>query len=101
MQSDPNGDGVSLMMAFALDGDPNLNLRHLLPTTNVEPDAIRLTYYAGNPEISYLIQSSTDLRIWSADGISISAPDPEGRRTATIDTAGSAARYGRLVVEFD
>ena len=101
LQSDPNGDGVSLMMAFALGGDPNEGLRHRLPTTSVDADAIRLTYYSGNPEIRYVVQTSTDLRSWGTGGISISEPDAEGRRTATIDRADTAARYSRLFVEFE
>ncbi|MFT5108420.1 MAG: hypothetical protein ACI9UA_004064 [Pseudoalteromonas tetraodonis] len=100
LQSDPNSDGVNLMMAFAMDGDPNQDLRHLLPVASIDADAIRLTYYSGNPEIKYLIQTSTDLRTWGAGGVTVTAPDAGNRRTAIIVRAG-AARYARLVVEFD
>ncbi len=97
LRADSDGDGVDLLTAYALKLDPRLNLAGSLPKPVVEGSAVKLTFYAGNADVGYGVQSSDDLVNWSPDGISLSAPDADGMRTATA-SAGRGQRYVRLAL---
>ena len=97
LQSDTNGDGVSLLIAYALDLDPKQNLSGSLPEPIVEPTQMNLNFYAGNADVTYVVESSTDLLNWSSDGVTVSGPDAKQVRTASVSTSGPH-RYLRLVV---
>ncbi len=58
-----NGDGVTLLMAYALNLNPNLNLRRQLPRPILTHDAtLRINFFAAAAGISYTVQTSTDLK---------------------------------------
>jgi len=97
LKSDLNGDGVSLLMAYALNLNPNQNLSGALPQPVLTTDQMRLSFYAGAAGVAYVVESSTDLQVWSAGGVSVSAPDANQIRTATVGNAASS-RFVRLVV---
>jgi hypothetical protein len=97
LQDDPNGDGVSLLMAYALNLNPNLNLHSSLPVPVLGPQDLSLSFHGIRPGITYSAETSTDLMHWTTDGVILSAPGPDGRRTASIPRDGSA-RYLRLTV---
>ena len=89
LASDPNGDGVSLLMAYALNLDPKLNLSHSLPMPVLAANQLSLTYYAGRQGVSYSVETSTDLKTWSTSGVTVTAPDANNLRTASIPRTGS------------
>ena len=92
MNADLNGDGVTLILAYALGLDPNLNLRDALPQPSLTSDgAVSLTYYAGSHGIDYTIESSEDLQNWSDAGVSLSELDADQTVTATASTETGAA----------
>jgi hypothetical protein len=95
--SDPNADGVCLLMAYALNLNPHLNLSGSVPRPVVTANQMSLTFYAGNPDVNYLVETSTDLRVWTDAGITISSPDANGLRTATFPKNGPR-RFMRLTV---
>lgn len=98
MAEDTNHDGVSLLMAYALDLDPGDNLAGSMPQPVVVGDAMRLTFRGDTPGISYMVEHSTSLDgAWSTSGVSLSAPGPDGTRTASVDMNGSAG-FLRLTV---
>ncbi|MEI6605565.1 MAG: leucine-rich repeat protein [Verrucomicrobiota bacterium] len=97
--SDPNGDGVSLVMAYALNLDPNLNLSGSMPKSLIVGNQLRLTYYAGNPDVSYTVEASSDLQSWSAGNVILTALDANHLRTATVTITGSP-RFLRLGVAY-
>jgi hypothetical protein len=94
---DPNGDGVNLLLAYALNLDPKLDLSGSMPRPVFAANQMSLAFYAGNSDVSYSVESSTDLQTWSIAGVTISAPDANNIRTATMEMNGPR-RYMRLVI---
>ena len=98
LQSDSNQDGVNLLMAYALNLDPSKNLTGSLPKPVLGANQLGISYYSGAPGISYTVVTSTDLIHWTSSGVSVSPPDVNLVRTATVPV-GSGARFMRLMVE--
>ena len=46
LHQDPDGDGVSLLMAYALDLDPRLNLQGSLPVSVRNGNTLSLSFHA-------------------------------------------------------
>ena len=97
LDQDTSGDGVSLLMAFALNLDPTLNLRGSLPAPVVNGESLGMSFNAGVPGITYTAQTSTDLQNWTSEGVILSELDPNSRRTASVDR-DMPQRYLRLLV---
>jgi len=95
---DLNGDGVSLLMAYALKLDPNQNLAASMPRAVVGPTHMTMMFQATSPGITYIVQTSTDLRTWTTDGVLLSPLDHNGNRYAAV-ARSSPQRFLRLVVE--
>lgn len=98
LNSDPNQDGVNLLMAYALDLDPNKNLAGSMPRPVFAGHQMILRFFAGRAGVTYSVQASENMLHWGNDGVSISAPDENQFRTATVAVSGGA-RFLRLVVE--
>jgi hypothetical protein len=94
---DNNGDGVSLLMAYALNLDPRSNLASSMPRAGLEGGWLSITYHAARAGITYRVETSNDLTTWTTEGVLVSAPDSNGIRTASVP-APDAARYLRLAV---
>jgi hypothetical protein len=99
LQSDPNNDGVNLLMAYALNLDPKQNLSRNIPRPVCVANQMGLTYYAGSDGVSYTVETSDDLQDWTPAGVSLSAPDANNFRTATVNMNGGK-RFMRLVVGY-
>ena len=97
LESDPNGDGVRLIEAYAFNLNPHQNLSGSLPKPVFVGNQMSLTYYAGSAGVTYTVQSCTDLQSWSTAAVTLSAPNANQLRTATVSTAG-ARRFMRIVV---
>ena len=95
VQSAPNGDGVPLLLAYALNLNPKLNQSALLPKPVVSGSQLSLTFYAGNPGINYSVEASPDLKTWNA--ITLSGTDAYGQITASLALSGTN-RFMRLKV---
>ena len=98
LQQEPDGTGVSLLTSYALDLDPFKNPASGLPTVSLLPNRMAMTYFAGRPDITYTVESSTDMQTWLTEGITISPPDAWGRRTASAAT-DTPAKFMRLVMK--
>jgi len=96
-QDDPNSDGVSLLMAYALNLDPKQNLSGSMSKPALAGSQMSLTFYAGRSDVTYTVETSTDLQTWSTTGVTLSAPDANGLRTASVPLSGPS-RYMRLAV---
>ena len=94
---DPNDDGVNLLLAYALNLDPQRNLSASMPQPLFIAGHLSLRYYAGSAGVTYAAQTSTDLLSWTPDGVTVSGPDTSHVRTATANLPGSK-RFLRLVV---
>ena len=97
LEDDPNGDGVNLLLAYALNLDPKQNLSASMPKPVIDKNKLKLDFFAGNAAVTYAVETSTDLLHWTTQGVSVSGPDANQVRTATVDMNGSQ-RYMRLVL---
>lgn len=97
LEQDLNGDGVSLLMAYALDLDPNVRLTTELPTVEMGSTTLELKYYAGTAGVTYRVETSKDMITWVTTGVTVSAADSEGVVTASIPR-GAVCGFLRLVV---
>ncbi len=100
LDQDLNGDGVTLLMAYALNLDPNLNLQSSLPVPALSAEMISLSFSGTAAGITYTAETSIDLRAWTSEGASLSDPDPDGQRTASIGR-DAPGRFLRLVIAED
>ena len=97
LQSDSNGDGVNLLMAYALNLDPNQNLGGSMPKPALTAGEMSLRFFAGAAGVSYVVEATDDMVHWSKDGVTISGPNANQIRTATVDRSGPN-RFMRLAV---
>jgi hypothetical protein len=97
LSSDMNGDGVSLLMAYALNLNPRDNLASSMPQPGYGGGMLSITYYSATAGITYRAETSGDLKTWTTQGVSISSPNPGGYRTASVPATGNQ-RYLRLAV---
>ena len=97
LQADPNGDGVNLLTAYAFNLDPNKNLSGTMPRPAFAGNQMNLTFYAGNPDVSYTAETSNDLINWGTEGVTVSVTDGTGMRTATVPMSDQN-RFLRLVL---
>jgi hypothetical protein len=93
---DLDGDGVDLLMAYALNLDPSQNLAGSMPTPSLAPGTLSISYYAASPAVVYTVKTSTDLENWTTNGVTLSGT-PEDQ-TASVERT-SPRRFLRLLVE--
>jgi hypothetical protein len=84
LNEDTNNDGVPLIMAYALDLDPHLNLASRLPSPVVTSEEMAISFHGNSPGIIYHVETSTDLKNWTRADSRLSNPGPDGMRSATI-----------------
>jgi hypothetical protein len=96
---DSNGDGVSLLMAYALNLDPRENLSGAVPQTVFTPTQMSLSYHSVADGVTYRVEVSPDLKTWSPVGVTVTGPDANGISTATANRTGEV-RFMRLAVAY-
>ncbi|MCX6874647.1 MAG: hypothetical protein NTW21_12700, partial [Verrucomicrobia bacterium] len=87
-QDDPNGDGVNLLLAYALNLDPQQNLSGSMPRPVCAAGRMSLRHYAGREGLTYTVEASSDLQTWSTTGVTVSGPDADKFRTASVPMTG-------------
>ncbi len=97
LNQDLSGDGVTLLMAYALNLNPALNLACCMPVAVLEPGALSMPFHAASPGVIYRVETCTDLKTWATDDVSLSELNPEGQRIASV-ALDVPHRYLRLVV---
>ncbi len=98
LTSDPDGDGVPLLLAYAFGLNPATQLAASLPQPEVVDDYLALSYYASAEGITYTPQTSTDLQTWTTEGITRIGPDAEGHTTPLVPLSTARALL-RVVVQ--
>ncbi len=98
LSQDLNGDGVNLLTAYALDLDPSMNLAPQMPRPELGEGTMTMSFHGDAQGIRYTVETSTDLENWTSDGVTLSDPNEDGMRSATVDR-GSLRRFLRLVVD--
>ena len=97
LHSDSNGDGVNLLMAYALNLEPAQNLSNAIPQGTITAGQMSLSFYSGASGVTYAVQCSSDMVHWSSAGVSYSN---NGQiRTATVAPSGANC-FMRLAVSY-
>ena len=103
LSADINGDGVSLLMAYALNLDPKNNLQNAMPSASLDGDTLSMTFYGANQDVNYIVEVSEDMKTWGVEGVTLSEPDENGNRHAIVSRENNgevvSALFLRLVVE--
>lgn len=94
--SDADGDGVSLLAAYALGLDPDTNPAAGMPHPLLSGGSLGMSFWGARTDVKYTAESSTDLTHWTPAGVTLSTPDSSGNRTATISHSGQS-RFMRLL----
>ena len=97
MLLDSNGDGVNLLMAYALNLDPKVNLSGRLPLPTFSSSQMAMTFYAGRPDVTYAVVASENLVSWTDTDVTLTPLDLQQMRTATVPISGQP-KFMRLVV---
>ncbi len=97
LQSDMNGDGINLLMAYALNLEPNAFSSPPQPV--LDGNQMSLSFHAGVAGVTYTVKCSEDMQNWSTTGVTLSDPDGNQVRTATVDVAGPKC-FMRLEVSY-
>ncbi|MEY3897945.1 MAG: hypothetical protein RLZZ214_3466 [Verrucomicrobiota bacterium] len=97
LTSDANGDGVSLLMAYALNLDPGQYLGGSSPQPVMTAEEMSMSFYAGAGGVTYVVETSPDLVSWGTEGVSYS--DLNQVRTATVSRTPSS-RFMRLSASY-
>ncbi|MES2437655.1 MAG: hypothetical protein V4584_01225 [Verrucomicrobiota bacterium] len=67
--SDGDADGVNDFLEFALGGNPLVPDRSVLPIVTYSTDRISLTYTKSQAAVEYQVETSTDLKNWTTQGV--------------------------------
>lgn len=105
--ADPDGDGISNLMEYVLDGDPSVGTGTVLPAVVRVGEELRFSYVRRSESKADSVQvvqygsdfvSWTDLEIpqTSAGVVEIAAGPEEGQERVTVTVPADAAVDGRL-----
>lgn len=83
---DPDGDGLSNLLEYALDLSPMIGSPQIQGV--LAPPLFTLTYRRVRPEVTYVVEASYDLINWSPIGVDQGTPLPDGTTTASIPFSG-------------
>lgn len=102
--SDPDGDGFSNFYEYAMDSNPTdpSSGRTLAFATGIQTQNVALTFRRARPELTYRVESSVDLNIWTPILLLPPNVDPDtvGQDVTMEVSSGSndAKRFFRLKV---
>ncbi|MBL9184351.1 MAG: immunoglobulin domain-containing protein [Verrucomicrobiaceae bacterium] len=83
---DPDGDGLSNLLEYALDLSPMISSPQIQGVA--APPLFTYTYRRVRPEVTYVVEASYDLINWSPVGVDQGMPLPDGTTTASIPFSG-------------
>jgi hypothetical protein len=98
-ESDPDGDGVDLLTAYALGLDPNGNPRALMPRANVSGEWLSIKFTQAHPEAARcIVETSGDLLRWTSSGVEM-VSSPDGKTILARVPRNGPRRFLRIRVE--
>ena len=97
LKQDSNGDGVSLLLAYALDLDPRFNLQSSLPVPVLDAGTLSLSFHGTSPGVTYTVETSDELQNWTTSGVTQTLAGADQRVTASVPMGG-LSRFLRLKV---
>lgn len=97
-KSDEDKDGIPLLLEYALDLSPRHDSRGGLPYLDYEDGKLTLRYFRARSDLTYEVQTSTDMENWTTAGIVQEADQLGLIITAELPVSDPTERYLRLVV---
>ena len=98
--ADPDGDGMSNLLEYALDGDPlYADAEDVLPTATIEAGKLVLHFKrdTARADVTLTVVHSTDLKSWSAIGSElITTRKTIEKRRVVLDPAASRAGFLKM-----
>lgn len=99
---DPDNDGLGNLLEYALDLNPNGSggtFTGSLPSISATPTLFQFTYRRVRNDVTYSVETSTDLTSgsWTTIGVTQGTPAGDGSTTASIPL-GSGSAFLRLMV---
>jgi len=91
LNDDVSGDGIPLLMNYALNQWPHFQLTAFMPKAKRTGNTLSMKHYASKEGITYQVQVSPDLTpgSWTTAGISLGPINENGYQTATLTTNGT------------
>jgi hypothetical protein len=96
--SDDDGDGIPLLMEYALAISPRFASREGLPHISNQDGHLKLTYHRAHSDVHYRVETSTDLVHWTTADVAQEFEVSGRWITAAVTMNGAAKRYLRLAV---
>lgn len=98
LASDPDGDGVPLLIDYALGREPGNGVGPAaLPVISGE-GRLEWSVGSGRPGVQYRIETSADLRDWTDAGVELAAPGKEGKQRVSM-SFDATRQFLRLVLD--
>lgn len=96
--SDADADGVSLLLEYALGLNPHAAETNGAPVVSHAGDQLTLTFRRLRPELTYVVEASSDLVTWSAAGVTQEFAINGEDITAAVPFEDGGRRFLRLAV---
>ena len=96
----PAGDGVENVMKYALGMDPHIATLTGLPVNESVNGQLRLGYTRAAPDVSYQVETSDDLTVWTSTSVTDITPagSPPGYALKQDAATGKPRRFMRLKI---
>jgi hypothetical protein len=96
--SDDDADGLPLLVEYALDLDPLRSSAHAAPAAVRTDGLLLLSYRRSRTELSYVVQTSSDLVAWTSAGVTQEHAVDGLMVTASVPAGADPRRFLRLAV---
>ncbi|MDP1581474.1 MAG: peptidoglycan DD-metalloendopeptidase family protein [Candidatus Didemnitutus sp.] len=96
--SDDDGDGLTLFMEYALALDPTQASQVGAPVLTRSTGRLELTYRRARAELTYAVETSTELTAWTTNGVTQTHAVNGDFVTASVVLEETGKRFLRLVV---
>ncbi|WOO43520.1 InlB B-repeat-containing protein [Rubellicoccus peritrichatus] len=97
LSSDPMGNGVALLTPYALNLPPSMKG---MPEPEISDSELSSTFYTGRDDVTYTIETSTDMINWTSTGVTLEDPDGDGYSKVKVAKDGTV-RFIRITVSQD
>jgi hypothetical protein len=94
----PANDGIPNLVKFAFNLNPLTNQRANLPQAAISNGKLTLVFNELEPDVTYTVQSSTDLVTWITNDPSLSVMTSGSQVTATYNLTGHPTAFLRILV---
>lgn len=95
--ADRDSDGMNDLIEYAMGANPLKADSYLLPTAVATPEQLSLSYKKLRPDLSYVVEVSSDLRNWTTQGVNQGAS--QGSVTASVLRSGFSRQFLRVRVK--